>query len=295
MHHLIAAIREHARQHPGKAALRWRCSDYPYAALEAMIDTRARALQLKGIRAGDVVAFHAAPCLDAVVDTAALWALGASAAPITTAASGTLAGNAIRSGAAGFMHPGGYYVRTVRPTSRPASSGKQTQIAALVLPSDPTRAAGLATWLYEVKLQHLVLRAEKRFTLSARTVLGLSTSEQHHSLLDVWAPLAAGGTVDLLTDRGSMDGASLIQFFRETEADLVVADPAFYRRAAAAGAAFPQFRDVIVTGHPGSRTRTAMADAFPGAIFRQMDILTGDGTMIDYCPAEFARELPAEL
>ncbi|SEJ61651.1 AMP-binding enzyme [Arthrobacter sp. yr096] len=280
MHPLVSAIHDVARHHPGKVALRWNCHDFPYAAVDRQINTRALAMQLKGVRAGELVAFAAAPGPDSLVESAALWALGAAGLPLHSGAEGTLPAHAILEQATGFMHPDGDYLK--------AAPGSGTA------PSFPP-----AVWLHEepaagptaVDLQEFtaVLEgAEKRFSLSTRTVLGLSSMVHPGSMIDVWAVLAAGGTVDLINHHESLTGDCLGQHLRETEADLLVVPSALPRRLRdVPGAVFAQFRDVMVLEPFDRNSRTALADAFPCAIFHHWDPSTAFEDMSDYCPADF--------
>gem|GEM_PF-4038648 len=280
MHPLVSAIHDTARHHPGSVALRWNCHDFPYAAVHRDINTRALAMQLKGVRAGELVAFGAVPGPETIVESAALWALGAAGFPLPSSAEGQLPAHAILEQATGFMHPDGDYLK-----------------AAAV--SEPTSSFSSAEWLHEgsdagttaVNLQQFVdvlQGAEKRFSLSMRTVLGLTSVVHPGSMIDVWAVLAAGGTVDLVNHHESLTGDCLKQHLSETEADLLVVPSALPQRLNDfPGSVFAQFRDVITLEPFDSNSRTTLADAFPCAIFHYWDPATPVDEMSDYCPADF--------
>ena len=283
MHPLVSAIHDIAKHDPGKAAIRWRCNDFPYAALGGQIQTRALAMQLKGIRAGELVAFDAIPGPETVAATSALWALGAAAFPFQSTHDGPLPAHAILERVTGFMHPEGDYIKAA--TTSGAPTGHPSPVASLWMhhrssqPVDP---------MNEQQFIDILAGAEKRFTLSNRTSLGLSSIVHPESLLDLWAVLTAGGTVDLLNDYNSLSDQCLLQHLRETEADLLVVPPTLPRRLGQSpDAVFAQFRDVIVTEQLDVPSRTVLADAFPCAIFHQWDTSTGVDAMDDNCPADF--------
>ena len=279
MHPLVSAVHEVAKRDPGKVALRWKCNDFPYAAVDRQINTRALAMQLKGVRAGDLVAFEATPGPETIVSMAALWALGAAGFPIQTAAEGPLPGQAILEGATGFIHPEGDYIKA-------AAAGNEPPLPASLWLHHGSGARAIV--VKEHHFSDVLEGAEKRFSLSSRTVLGLTNIGQPGSMIDLWAVLAAGGTVDLLNDHETLTPACLFQHLRETEADLLINPSALPQRLGdSSGAVFAQFRDVIVTEPLDNPSRTVLADAFPCAIFHQWDTSAGVDAMNDNCPADF--------
>ncbi|MBT2533924.1 hypothetical protein J7E83_17695 [Arthrobacter sp. ISL-48] len=283
MHPLVSAIHDIANYDPGKAAIRWRCNDFPYAALDRLIHTRALAMQLKGIRAGELVAFDAVPGPETMVDAAALWALGAAALPFRSTPEEPLPAHAILKGVTGFMHPEGDYIKAATMSGAP--SGHTSPAASLWLHQ---RAGRPATPMNEQQFIAILETAEKRFTLSTRTSLALTSVVHPESLLDSWAVLAAGGTVDLLNDYDNLHDHCLLQHLRETEADLLIVPSTLPQRLGdSSGALFAQFRDIIVTELLDELSRTVLADAFPCAIFHQWDTTTGVEAMNDNCPADF--------
>jgi len=281
VHPLVSAIHDVARHDPGKAAIRWRCNDLPYAALDRLIHTRALAMQLKGIRAGDLVAFDSVPGPETMVTAAALWALGAAAFPFQSLPDGPLPAHAILQGVTGFMHPEGDYIKAA--TTSGAPSGRPSPVASLWLQQ---RTGRPASPLNEQQFTDILERSEKRFTLSTRTSLALTSLVQPESLLDLWAVLAAGGTVDLLNDYDTLQGHGLLQHLGESEADLLIVPATLPQRlGASSGSVFAQFRDIVVTEPLDVRDRTVLADAFPCAIFHQWDTTTGVESMNEDCPA----------
>jgi hypothetical protein len=107
-------------------------------------------------------------------------------------------------------------------------------------------------------------------------------------MIDAWAALAAGGTVDLINHHESLTDACLGQHLRETEADLLVVPSALPGRLnGIPGAVFPQFRDVITLEHFDHSCRATLADAFPCAIFHYWDPSSAFEEMSDCCPADF--------
>lgn len=279
MHPLVSAIHDIARRDPGKAAIRWKCNDFPYAAADGLINTRALAMQLKGVRAGDLVAFDAAPGPETVVAAAALWALGAAAFPFQSTPEGPLLAHAILEGATGFMHPEGDYIKAA------TASGHSLSASSLWLHD---AAGAQATIVDQQQFVDVLEGAEKRFSLSSRTVLGLTSIVHPGSMLDLWAVLAAGGTADLLNDQETLPDNCVVQHLLETEADLLIAPATLPPRLRdSPGAVFPQFRDVIVLELLDRNSRTTLADAFPCAIFHQWDPSTSVEDMSDYCPADF--------
>jgi hypothetical protein len=280
VHPLVSAIHDVAKQHPGKVALRWKCHDFPYAAVDRQINTRALAMQLKGVRAGELVAFAAVPGPDTLVESAALWALGAAGFPLPSSAEGQLPAHAVLEQATGFMHPDGDYLKAAA-VSGPTSS----------FPSAVWLHEGLGTGTTAMDLQqfmNVLEGAEKRFSLSTRTVLGLTSVVHPGSMIEMWAVLAAGGTVDLINHHESLPGDCLWQHLRETEADLLVVPSALPQRLSdVSGAVFAQFRDVVVLEPFDRNSRTYLADAFPCAIFHDWNPSTPFEDMSDNCPADF--------
>ncbi|MFK0003611.1 hypothetical protein [Paenarthrobacter sp. NPDC090522] len=279
MHLLVSAIHDGARHNPGKAALRWKCNDFPYAAVDGQINTRALAMQLKGVRAGELVAYEATPGPETVAIMAALWTLGASVFPIQSASEGPLPAHAISSGVTGFMHPEGDYVKS-------AASGREPPFPPSLWLHDGVGAR--ATVMGHHHFSDVLEGAEKRFSLSSRTVLGLTDITQPGSMLDLWAVLAAGGTVDLLNDHETLPRDCLLQHLGETEADLLIAHPSLPERLSESPCAvFAQFRDVIVIDTFDHQSRTTLANAFPCAIFHRWDPSTVVEDMSDHSPADF--------
>ncbi|MBP2412455.1 hypothetical protein JOF48_001254 [Arthrobacter stackebrandtii] len=279
MHPLVSAIHDLARHDPGKASLRWKCNDFPYAAVDRQINTLALAMQLKGVRAGEIVAFEASSGPDSVVSMAALWALGAAGFPIRSVAGGPLPAHAVLAGATGFLHPEGNYIKSAAPGHEPP------------VPASLWLHTGIGTRATVVDHHHFneVLEgAEKKFSLSSRTVLGLTDIAQPGSMLDLWAVLAAGGTVDLLNDYETLPSDCLLQHLRETGADLLIAHPALPERLSdTPGAVFTQFRDVVVLEGFDLQSRTTLANAFPCSIFHLWDSSTDIEGMSDDSPSDF--------
>ncbi|MFJ4027309.1 hypothetical protein ACIPWF_08950 [Paenarthrobacter sp. NPDC089989] len=280
MHPLVSAIHETARNNPGKVALRWKCHDFPYAAVDRQINTRALAMQLKGVRAGDLVAFEAVPGPETIVESAALWTLGAGGFPLQPNTREPLPARTILGQATGFMHPDGDYLKAA------GVSGQALPFSSAVWLFGGTGPGRTTMDLRE--FSDVLESVGKRFNLSTRTVLGTTSLVQPGSMIDVWAVLAAGGTVDLIDHLESLSGNCLRQHLRETEADLLVVPSALPQRLGSlAGAVFAQFRDVVVVDSVGRVSRNALADAFPCAIFHHWNPSRGIEDMPDYSPADF--------
>lgn len=277
---LVSAIHETARNNPGKVALRWKCHDFPYAAVHRQINARALAMQLKGVRSGELVAFHSVPGPETIVEAAALWALGAGGFPLQPATGGPLPTHAVLGQATGFMHRDGDYLKSA-------------------FSKEPTPPVPSPAWLFDgagpdplpigpTEFSEVLESAGKKFSLSTRTVLGSTGVDQPGAMIDIWAVLAAGGTVDLVDHFDSLSGDCLKQHLRETEADLLVVPTTLPERLGRiAGAVFAQFRDVVVLESFGRQSRMNLAEAFPCAIFHHWQAPTCIEDMPDYSPAEF--------
>lgn len=273
IHPIVAAIRRQARERFAKAAVRWRCNDYPYAALMSMIDARARVLQLKGVRAGDTVAVHAVRGVGGIVDIAALWSVGASAM-IRSGTQGPLPvdESVVRARVAGVLtSDGGYW-----PTGL-VKQGGQPGPASLIFasmggPEAPVRSRTAG------QLEDSMLQAQTVFGLSERTALGLAPPCDEASLLETWYVLANGGTVDLLSESEAICPRLLREHLRESNVDLVQADlgtaPGLQAPPEECALTLPQVRDVILRGSKiGPNVFKLLSDTFPNADLRPMNLV----------------------
>lgn len=263
-HSILIGIRKHARSNYAKAAFRWRCNDYPYAALTSMIDARARALQLKGARAGDTIALPAVRGIDTVVDVAALWSLGSlpmmlrasSCSPVPIEA-------AVRARVAGILSPDGDYIPTnIVSRLRPAG----TPPALILNPYGRPDGACLPAKSL-VELADLTQLAQEAFSVSDRTVLALSDAVDGSSAFETWAVLANGGTVDMVDDSTAHNAARLLGHLNDSPADLVQLTPSVLQVLSAAGNSHGVaggVRDVILPDHAGGFMRS-VARCFPFA------------------------------
>ncbi len=193
VHPVISGIRNHARHEPQKAALRCRDGEYTYPALVAMVDARARVLQMQGVRTADVIVLVARRGIAAVVDVLALWALGATAVPVEASSQPNVLHEVEKlSTARGTLLPG----KELRETAR--ASG-DTPTASLIF----HHAGDDGHTLQRVTVQSLertILQEGIVHNLASRTVLGFSAIYDPGSVLETWAVLGSGGTVELVTD-----------------------------------------------------------------------------------------------
>lgn len=280
MHPVVSAIHDMARYNPGRVALRWKCLDFPYAAVQRQISTRALAMQLKGVRAGDIVAFAANRGPETIMESAALWVLGAGGLPLPHDSGEPMPAHSILGQATGFMHADGDYLKAVGPA---AQAGKSSGVWLF----DGGFGAGTMA-MGRQEFSDVLEGAAKRFSLATRTVLGTTRVDLPGSLLDVWSVLAAGGTVDLIDHFDSLSPECLRQHLRETEADLLVVPDTLPRRLSGVGrSVFAQFRDVVVVDSFDQHSRTVLADAFPCAIFHFWNPSTDLEQMSDCSPADF--------
>lgn len=220
-HPVLGGIRKHVRANYTKAALRWRCNEYPYAALISMIDARARALQLKGVRAGETIALPAARGIETVVDVAALWSLTSAPMMIRASQSSPLLGEtAVRARVAGILGPDGEYVRT-NLVSRLQPDG--TAPALFLNPCGRPEGMSIHA-ITAAQMAELTQLAQKVFSVGDRTVLALSDAVDE-SFAFTLAVLANGGTVDMIDDSTARDAAMLVRHLNESAVDLVHLTP----------------------------------------------------------------------
>lgn len=218
-HPVLAGIRDQASEWPGRTAIRWLCNDYPYAALMSMIDARARDLQLKGVRAGNTVALQTQRGIDAVVDIGALWSIGSTVMVLASLGEPLLVDEVfLRARVVGVLKPDGKY----RSTGLAGKSGAhQPGAPSLVFAGSGTSPFKCGRSLTREQLGYSVTNAELSFCLSGRTVLGIAAPGEESSILETWAVLASGGTVDLISDDEATNRTKLLRHIHESTVDLL--------------------------------------------------------------------------
>jgi hypothetical protein len=233
-----------------------------------MIDARARVLQLKGVRAGNIVAVHAVRGINAVVDVAALWSIGTTVLVKTTAQDPLLVDESvIRARAVGVMASDGGY----RPTGIVNPAGQPREGSASLIFSGREKAVGVSIRSRTAGyLKDSMLQAQTVFGLSERTVLGSAPPGDEGSLLETWYVLANGGTVDLISESAANCPRLWREHLRESKFDFIRADvETTYRLQSPPeepALMLPQVRDVILSGaekRPGAIT--LISDTFPNA------------------------------
>jgi hypothetical protein len=275
-HPILHGIREHARANYAKAALRWRCNDYPYAALISMIEARARALQLKGVRAGDTIAVPAVRGIGTVVDVAALWSLGTAPLMLRASPCSPISVDAaVRARVAGILGPDGEYVPTHLVTrQRPAGPA----FALILNPHNRPYSACLLTKTLP-QLAELTQLAQEAFSVGDRTVLALSDPVDESFAFETWAVLANGGTVDMVDDCTARDAAVLVGHLNESAVDLVQLTPSTLQMLSVAWtdhAVAGGVRDVLLPDDAGAGS-DLVARYFPSARMHHLRESPGSG------------------
>ncbi len=272
MQPLIAAIRHHSENRAEATAVRWRENDHSYRQLAAMLLRRTRTLEQEGLRPGDVVALEAVRGLGSIVDTGALWNLGCVPVPFPRDSAPELVADIQdRSGGQWILRPGSPPSRCL-PSRRPSSADGKT---ALVLPTSGSTGVPKLVPLSAESINDFFCWAEDTFGLSRRTVIGFAPLNFDLSLMEIWATLFAGGTVELISDEQALNPSALRAHLRRSAADFFQAVPFVFQNLAT-GEDEPdlflkKMRDVIVTGSAAdAKTRTFLAITFPNATFHNV-------------------------
>jgi acyl-coenzyme A synthetase/AMP-(fatty) acid ligase len=272
MHFTMGGLRRQAREHAEKSSIRWRRRDYPYALIESMIDDRARVIGLKGVSSEGTVAVEAIRGLDAVIDMGALWTLGCTVMPFPAGSEDRLIKNMVRQAQAKWI---------LRPGGDPHSAGTPSGFAAteerptLILPTSGSTGEPKLVPLTTRAVEAFTKWAEGMFTLSRRTVLGFAPINFDLSILEIWATLATGGTVDLVSDEEALNPRELRRHLSSSRVDLIQAVPFVFQTLKSPKGemevSIPGVRDVIVTGSKASHdTRRLMVSSFPNAVFHNV-------------------------
>jgi non-ribosomal peptide synthetase component F len=241
-----------------------------------MIDARARALQLKGARAGETVALPAARGIQTAVNVAALWSLGSSPMMIrATPSSPVLGETAIRAKVNGILDHDGEYVQTnIGGKLRPYGTAPALILNPFAQPDGMSIPAKTAA-----QLADLTQLAQEIFSVSDRTVLALSDGANESFAFETWAVLANGGTVDMIDDFTARNAATLVRFLNESAIDLVYLTPSDLHLLSTAGethAAATGVRDVIVP-HDAGATNGLIARYFPSAKIHHLRVSPSSG------------------
>lgn len=272
MHPVITRIRDHAGQKALKPAIRFRGRNYPYAVIDSMIRDRADALRDRGVRTGDVVALEAVRGLNALIDLGALWSFECIVMPYPSGSEAQLIRNMVqRAHAQWILPPGGVPRPGVAVTEHSPAKEQPT----LILPTSGSTGEPKLVPLTTIAIEAFTAWAEQTFSLSQRTVLGFAPINFDLSLLEIWATLSTGGTVDLISDEEALNPRALRDHLRSSTADLIQAVPFVFQTLGTAEGeqelVMPGFRDVIVTGSKAnSGTRRLMVSSFPNADFHNV-------------------------
>mgnify|MGYP003574924742 CR=1 FL=1 len=272
MQPLIAAIRHHSKSRPEATAVRWRGKEHSYQQLAGMLLDRARILEQEGLRPGDVVALEAVRGLDSIVDTGALWLLGCVPVPFPRDSAPELVAD-IQDRAGGYwmLRPGCPPSPGLPPQRASLAKGNTT----LVLPTSGSTGVPKLVPLSAESLSAFVCWADRTFGLSRRTVIGFAPLNFDLSLMEIWATLSAGGTVELISDDEALNPAALRSHLRKSTADFFQAVPFVFQTLATSNdeldLVLERMRDIVVTGSAtDAKTRTLLATTFPNATFHNI-------------------------
>lgn len=272
MQPIIAAIRHHSQSRAEAIAVRWRGKEHSYRQLAAMLLDRARILKQEGLRSGDAVALQAVRGLDSIVDTGALWVLGCVPVPFPADSQpGLVADIQNRVGGHWALRPGCRPSHGVPSQRHSLAEGRST----LVLPTSGSTGVPKLVPLSAESVNTFACWAESTFGLSKRTVIGFAPLNFDLSLMEIWATMSAGGTVELISDEEAPNPAALRAHLRESTADLFQAVPFVFQTLATSDEepdlVLEKMQDVIVTGSTAdAKTRALMATTFPNATFHNI-------------------------
>lgn len=269
----IEGIRAHGAAGSGRTAVLWRETGYTYAELERLISARASALRAGGVLPSTVVAVEGVRGLDTVVDIAALWTIGVTVLVFPAGSEEPLVqGMVVRSQAAAILHPGGQ-----RPKLFQSTHAQQPDLEGvmLILPTSGSTGEPKLVPLAEDAVGSFCAWAEQTFCLSSRRTLCFAPLNFDLSLFELWAVLANGGSVELVSDADAQDPAALRSLLRHSGVDLIQGVPFVFKSLTTPVAEGPLrlsgVRDVITTGSSlGMETRLLMSDVFPQARFHNM-------------------------
>lgn len=265
-HPVIAGIRINAKIHPQKAALRCSDGEYSYPALVAMMDARARVLQMQGARKEDVVILTAERGVSSVVDILALWALGASVIPVRSGMDPRdIRDLQLLAGAASHL--------LVGTTLRSFPEHETTTATASSIAFGSSEALQPLCYFSAKALGQSILKYGISYDLSRRTVLGFSALNDQASILELWIVLGSGGTVEMVTaeEAGTREGFlhslcfSHVDFIHATESLLQA-----LRGASASSGVLAHVKNIAVAASTIT-CKPALRKLFPAAWLHNFD------------------------
>lgn len=275
MNQLITRITTIDGAQASKTAVIWDGKKYSYEAFAEMIDRRADLLRRAGIAALEVVVVEGRRALDSLVDLAALWKLGCAVLPYPAGSGVQLVNSMVRSAGASWLMEPGHDPRPVGNSEFADWSPIITDATMLILPTSGSTGRPKLVPLSERAIGAFIQWAGDTFALSHRTVLAFAPINFDLSLLEIWATLATGGTVDVVSDEEAHNPRVLREHLNHSNVDLIQAVPYIFQTlegpADEPALILPGVKDVIVTGAKASReTRRWMVRAFPTASFHNV-------------------------